>query len=54
MTFLVPVAKHGIGTQTDTGIATNLLPEFLRKAEEGALGRILVGALILLSMHSQV
>jgi ParB family transcriptional regulator, chromosome partitioning protein len=49
----VLIRQHGIGKPKDSETPAKLLAAFLAKAEESALGRILVEAVILLSMHNQ-
>ena len=47
------IRQHGIGKPKDGEAPAKLLAAFLPKAEESALGRVLVEAVILLSMHNQ-
>ncbi len=47
------IRQHGMGKRKDGEAPAKLLAAFLPKAEESKLGRILVEAAILLSMHSQ-
>jgi ParB family chromosome partitioning protein len=49
----VLIRQHGIGKPKDGEAPAKLLAAFLPKAEESKLGRILVEAVILLSMHNQ-
>jgi ParB family chromosome partitioning protein len=49
----VLIRQHGIGKPKDGEAPAKLLAAFLPKAEESTLGRILVGSVILLSMHNQ-
>ena len=49
----VLIRQHGIGKPKDGDAPAKLLAAFLPKAEESKLGRILVGTVILLSMHNQ-
>jgi ParB family transcriptional regulator, chromosome partitioning protein len=49
----VLIRQHGIGKPKDGETPAKLLGAFLPKAEESQLGRILVEAVILLSMHNQ-
>jgi ParB family chromosome partitioning protein len=49
----VLIRQHGIGKPKDGEAPAKLLAAFLPKAEESTLGRVLVEAVILLSMHNQ-
>lgn len=49
----VLIRQHGMGKPKDGEAPAKLLAAFLPKAEENRLGRILVEAVILLSMHNQ-
>jgi len=49
----VLIRQHGIGKSKDDASPAKLLAAFLPEAEESKLGRILVEAAILLSMHNQ-
>jgi len=49
----VLIRQHGIGKPKDDAAPAKLLAAFLPKAEESKLGRILVEAAVLLSMHNQ-
>ncbi len=49
----VLIRQHGMGKPKDGTAPAKLLAAFLSKAEESKLGRILVEAVILLSMHNQ-
>jgi ParB family chromosome partitioning protein len=49
----VLIRQHGMGKPKDGEAPAKLLAAFLAKAEESQLGRILVEAAILLSMHNQ-
>src|SRR6185437_5222859 len=49
----VLIRQHGIGRPKDSEAPAKLLSVFVRKADEGKLGRILVETAILLSMHNQ-
>jgi ParB family chromosome partitioning protein len=49
----VLIRQHGIGKAKDVEAPAKLLVTFLPKAEESTLGRILVEAVVLLSMHNQ-
>ncbi len=49
----VLIRQHGMGKPKDGEASAKLLVAFLPKAEESKLGRILVEAIILLSMHNQ-
>jgi len=49
----VLIRQHGIGKPKEDAAPAKLLAAFLPKAEESKLGRILVEAAILLSMHNQ-
>jgi ParB family chromosome partitioning protein len=49
----VLIRQHGMGKPKDSEAPAKLLAAFLPKAEESKLGRILVEAVILLSMHNQ-
>jgi ParB family chromosome partitioning protein len=49
----VLIRQHGIGKPKDGESPAKLLAAFLPKAEESALGRILVEAVVLLAMHNQ-
>jgi ParB family chromosome partitioning protein len=49
----VLIRQHGMDKPKDNETAAKLLAAFLPKAEESKLGRILVGSIILLSMHNQ-
>ncbi|MGC2162274.1 MAG: ParB/RepB/Spo0J family partition protein [Silvibacterium sp.] len=49
----VLIRQHGMGKPKDGEVPAKLLAAFLPKAEESKLGRILVEAVILLSMHNQ-
>jgi ParB family chromosome partitioning protein len=47
------IRQHGMGKPKDGEAPAKLLAAFLNKAEESALGRILVESVILLAMHNQ-
>jgi ParB family chromosome partitioning protein len=49
----VLIRQHGMGKPKDNEAPAKLLAAFLPKADESKLGRILVEAIILLSMHNQ-
>jgi ParB family transcriptional regulator, chromosome partitioning protein len=49
----VLIRQHGIGKPKDGEAPAKLLAAYLNKADESALGRILVEAVILLAMHNQ-
>ena len=49
----VLIRQHGMGKPNDGEAPAKLLSAFLPKAEESALGRIMVETVILLSMHNQ-
>ena len=49
----VLIRQHGMGKPKDNETLAKLLAAFLPKADESKLGRILVEAIILLSMHNQ-
>ena len=49
----VLIRQHGMAKPKDGEVPAKLLAAFLSKAEESALGRILVETVILLSMHNQ-
>jgi ParB family chromosome partitioning protein len=49
----VLIRQHGMGKPKDGEAPAKLLAAFLSKAEESALGRVLVESVILLAMHNQ-
>ena len=51
--LVVLIRQHGMGKPKDTEAPAKLLTTFLSKADESTLGRVVVEAAILLSMHNQ-